>query len=232
MSSVLCTICARGGSKGVKNKNIKEILGKPLIAYSIEQAKNSGLFEHIIVSTDSEQIMEVAKQYGAEVIFKRPDDLATDSAGKLPVIRHAFCESEKYYKKKFDYLVDLDATAPIRKSEDIINSLQQIQNDNKRNLITAVPARKSPYFNQVELEKGMVKLSKTPEKPILRRQDAPEVFDMNASIYIWTRDSILNDEKIIDSNTSLYVMDEWSMFDVDTEIDYKIVEMLLKELHV
>lgn len=232
MNSVLCTICARGGSKGVKNKNIKQINGKPLIAYTIEQAQKSGIFEHIVVSTDSDLIADTSKEYGAEVFFKRPDDLASDTAGKLPVIQHAFNESEKYYSKYFDYIVDLDATAPIRKVQDIINSYKQIVETKGDNLITAVPARKSPYFNQVEMEDGLVKLSKTPEKPILRRQDAPNVYDMNASIYIWTRDAILNNEKVIDNNTTLYVMDEMSMFDVDTEIDFKIVEMLIKELDV
>jgi len=232
MNSILCTICARGGSKGVKNKNIKELNGKPLIAYTIEQAKASQIFEHIVISTDSDDIATVAKQYGAEVFFKRSTEMASDYAGKLDVIKDAFIRSEKYYNKKFDYLIDLDATAPLRSVENIVNSYNQIVQTNGKNLITAVPARKSPYFNQVELDNGFVHLSKVPEKPILRRQDTPKVYDMNASIYIWTRDAIYNNNKIIDNYTSLYIMDEMSMFDVDTEIDFKIVEMLMKELNV
>ena len=126
MSNILCTICARGGSKGVKNKNIKELKGKPLIAYTIEQAKASGLFEHIVISTDSDDIANVAKEYGAEVFFKRSEEMASDTAGKLDVIKDAFEKSEKYYNKTFDYLIDLDATAPLRIVEDIINSLKKM----------------------------------------------------------------------------------------------------------
>ncbi|WP_041960440.1 acylneuraminate cytidylyltransferase family protein [Sulfurospirillum arsenophilum] len=229
---VLCTICARGGSKGVKNKNIRELSGKPLIAYTIEQAKKSEIFEHIVISTDSDAIATVAKQYGAEVLFMRPAELASDTAGKLPAIQHAFIESEKYYGMQFDAIVDLDATAPIRKVSDIIASYNLLLNGNFGNIITAVPARKSPYFNQVELGKeGRVSLSKIPDIPILRRQDAPKTYDMNASIYIWKKEALLSGVSIINDMTGLYVMDEISMFDVDTEIDFKIIEMIMKEFN-
>lgn len=233
MSQILCTICARGGSKGVKNKNIKEINGKPLIAYTIEQALKSKLFTHIVVSTDCDNIADVAKQFGAEVFFKRPEELANDTAGKIPVIQHACQKSESYYKTQFDYIIDLDATAPIRQITDIINSYQYFLDNNFDNLITAVNARKSPYFNQIELyENNKIALSKTPKHQILRRQDAPKTYDMNASIYIWKRKVLLKTKPLIDERTGLYVMDEASTFDVDTPIDFKIVEMLIKELNV
>ena len=197
MKNVLCTICARGGSKGVKNKNIKEINGKPLIAYTVEQAKESGLFEHIVLSTDSDDIARTAQEYGAEVFFKRSAEMASDSAGKLDVIRDVFVRSEEYYDTTFDYLVDLDATAPLRNVEDIINSFKQlIENDNS-NLITAMPSRRSPYFNLVEQNKeGKVYLSKTLDSAIVRRQDAPKSYDMNASIYIWKRNVILHEDSL------------------------------------
>ena len=116
MSSVLCTICARGGSKGVKNKNIKLINGKPLIAYTIEQAQKSKLFEHIVISTDSDDIANISKEYGAEVFFKRDAALSSDTAGKLDVIRDAFIKSENYYGEKYDFQIDLDATSPENRS--------------------------------------------------------------------------------------------------------------------
>ncbi|MBT6051301.1 MAG: acylneuraminate cytidylyltransferase family protein, partial [Candidatus Scalindua sp.] len=103
----------RGGSKGVPNKNLRELHGKPLMAYTIAQAKESGLFRHIVVSTDSEEIAESARNLGAEAWFLRPPDLATDEAPKLPVIRHAFLESESHYGQQFDVLVDLDVTSPL-----------------------------------------------------------------------------------------------------------------------
>ena len=229
MRNVLCTICARGGSKGVKNKNIKDINGKPLIAYTIEQAKASNLFEHIVISTDSDEIARVAKEYGAEVFFKRSAEMASDSAGKLEVIQDAFIRSEKYYNKKFDYLIDLDATAPLRSVEDIINSFNQfIENDND-NLITAMPSRRSPYFNLIEQDKDdKVYLSKSLDESVVRRQDAPKSYDMNASIYIWKRDIILNKNTLFLEKTGLYVMPEERSIDIDTELDYKFVEFLIK----
>ena len=113
---ILCTICMRGGSKGVPNKNLRLLKGKPLMAYTIEKAIKSELFEHIIVSTDSEQIAKTALSLGAESWFLRPAHLATDSSAKLPAIRHAFLESEKRFKENYDILFDLDATSPLRKN--------------------------------------------------------------------------------------------------------------------
>ncbi|KIM05861.1 MAG: flagellar modification protein B [Sulfurovum sp. AS07-7] len=230
MSNILCTICARGGSKGVKNKNIKELCGKPLIAYTIEQAKASSLFEHIVISTDSDDIANVAKKYGAEVFFKRSAEMASDTAGKLDVIRDAFKRSEKYYNRTFEYLIDLDATAPLRSVDDIINSFKQFKENDNDNLITAMPSRRSPYFNLVEQDQyGRVYLSKKLDSAVVRRQDAPKSYDMNASIYIWKRDVILNKDSLFLEKTGLYVMPEERSIDIDTEFDYKFVEFLMKE---
>ncbi|RXJ92879.1 flagellar modification protein B [Malaciobacter molluscorum] len=230
MSNILCTICARGGSKGVKNKNIKKLNGKPLIAYSIEQAKASKLFEHIVISTDSNDIENIAKKHGAEVFFKRSSEMASDTAGKLDVIKDAFKRSEEYYNKTFDYLIDLDVTAPLRSVEDIINSFKQFKENNNDNLITVMPSRRSPYFNLVEQDNdGKVFLSKKFDSTVVRRQDAPKSYDMNASIYIWKREVILNESSIFLEKTGLYVMPEERSIDIDTELDYKFVEFLMKE---
>jgi len=233
MSNILCTICARGGSKGVKNKNIKELNGKPLIAYTIEQAKASGLFEHIVISTDSDDIANVAKQYGAEVFFKRSAKMASDTAGKLDVIKDAFVRSEEYYNKTFDYLIDLDATAPLRSVEDIINSFKQFKQNNHDNLITAMPSRRSPYFNLVEQDKdGKVYLSKKLDSAVVRRQDAPKSYDMNASIYIWKREIILNENSIFLDNTGLFVMPEERSIDIDNELDFEFAQFLMEKKDV
>jgi CMP-N,N'-diacetyllegionaminic acid synthase len=230
MSDVLCTICARGGSKGVKNKNIKLLNGKPLIAYTIEQAQNSGLFEHIVISTDSNEIATIAMKYGAEVFFKRSAEMASDTAGKLDVIRDAFMRSEEHYGKKYDFLIDLDATSPLRSIQDIIDSYQQFLKDDNDNLITAMPSRRSPYFNLVEVDsKGKVALSKKLDSNVIRRQDAPKSYDMNASIYIWKRDIILNENSIFLDNTGLYVMPEERSIDIDSELDFEFVEFLMRK---
>ncbi|MFA6196770.1 MAG: acylneuraminate cytidylyltransferase family protein [Sulfurimonas sp.] len=227
---VLCTICARGGSKGVKNKNIRVINSKPLIAYTIEQAKESNLFEHIVVSTDSEAIADISKEYGAEIFFKRDERMASDTAGKLEVIRDAFIKSEEHYNEKFDYLIDLDATAPLRNVQDIINSFKQFLESDNDNLITAMPSRRSPYFNLIEQdENGKVFVSKNLNEKILRRQDSPKTYDMNASIYIWKRDTILRQDSVFLEKTGLYIMPEERSIDIDSELDFKFVEFIMRE---
>lgn len=229
-NNILCTICARGGSKGVLNKNIREINGKPLIAYSIEIAKQTGLFDHIVISTDSDEIASVAMSFGAEVFFKRPSELASDTAAKLPVIRHAFTESEKFYGVEFRYLIDLDATSPLRIADDITGAYKLLIDGGYDNIITAMPSRRSPYFNMVEVNSdGHAHICKKIGSDIVRRQDAPACFDMNASIYIWKRQALLNNDSVLTDNTGLYVMPEERSIDIDTSLDFEFVSFLLKK---
>jgi len=227
---MLCSICVRGGSKGVKNKNIRLINGKPLIAYTIEQAKKSGLFEHVVISTDSDEIADVAKKYGGEVFFKRAAELSHDKAAKIPVIRDALLRSEEYYGNKFDYVVDLDATSPLREVDDILKAFELFKTKGYDNLFSVTPSHRSPYFNMIEVVDGKVKLVKP--SSFIRRQDVPETYDMNASIYIWKRDVLLNNDTLFLENTGIYVMPKERSFDIDDEIDFKIVEFLLKEKDV
>ena len=122
--NILITICARGGSKGVKDKNIRLLSGKPLITHTIDLAKNWDKASKIICSTDSDRIAEVARQSGAEIPFIRPVELATDSVGKIDVIRHALINCEKKYNLRYDIIVDLDCTNPMRTIEDLDNCLK------------------------------------------------------------------------------------------------------------
>ncbi|MER2076742.1 acylneuraminate cytidylyltransferase family protein [Psychrobacillus psychrotolerans] len=226
--SRICTICARGGSKGVKNKNTKLLVGKPLIAHSIEQAKQSGLFDTIAVSSDSDEILAIAKQFGADILVERPFELATDQAAKLPVIQHCLSAAEEKLGKQFEVIVDLDATSPLRLVEDIIQSIQLFEDNlDVENLITGAPSRRSPYFNLVEVnEEGYADLSKRLDKVIVRRQEAPKCYDMNASIYIWKREILLNSTSIFQSKTLLYEMPEERSVDIDSELDFEFVSFL------
>lgn len=228
---MICTICARGGSKGVPGKNIRPMLGLPLIAYSIDQARSSGLFEAIAVSSDDPEILSTAKKYGAEILVKRPSELATDTAGKLPVIQHCFLEAEKKFGGQFDIVVDLDVTSPLRTPEDIVQSVEMLFSSKANNVITGNRSRKSPYFNLVEQnEAGWVQLAKTVAgQAVVSRQAAPKTYDMNASIYVWTRKSLLNNDKVITDRTSIYVMPEDRSIDIDSEIDWKLVELLMTD---
>jgi CMP-N,N'-diacetyllegionaminic acid synthase len=224
----LCTICARGGSKGVKGKNLRPLLGKPLLAYSIEQAKASGLFAAIAVSSDSDLILETAREYGADHLIKRPDELATDQAAKLPVIQHCAAEVERLQGQTFDTIVDLDATSPLRSVEDIRAAVALLEESDANNVLTAMPSRRSPYFNLVELNaEGFVELSKPLTVPIVRRQDAPKCFDMNASIYAWNRPVLFESQSIFNKGTCLYVMPEERSIDIDSELDFAFVEFLM-----
>lgn len=227
----ICTICARGGSKGVKNKNLLELLGKPLIAHSILQAKKSNLFDVIAVSSDSVEIIEVAKEYGADYVIKRPDELATDMAAKLPVIQHCVRQVEQLSKMKFDTITDIDATSPLRTIEDLENAVTMFEKNNyATNLISAAPARRSPYFNLIEEgTDGYVRLSKPLDKTIVRRQDAPKTYDMNASIYIWKRSSFFNEQSVFTEKSILYVMPEDRSQDIDSELDFEIVKLLAEK---
>ena len=229
---ILCTICARGGSKGVKNKNIRDLNGKPLIAYTIKQALDWKKAKRVVCSTDSKEIAEIAKKYGSTVPFLRPKELATDNIGKLEVIKHAALKCEEIFDEKYDIIVDLDVTAPIRTIKDIDNCLKTFSEKKPDVLFSVVPARKNPYFNMVEKrENGFVKLSKTTPYAIVRRQDAPKVYDMNASIYFFSGTFLLNDKNnSINSSdrAMIYVMNEISALDIDKEIDFKYTEFLIK----
>lgn len=229
---IVCSICARGGSKGVPNKNVRLLNGRPLIEYSISQALATGLFDAVVVSSDSEDILRIAESSGATLLVKRPPELATDRAAKLPVIQHCLLEAERQLKRTFDVVVDLDATAPLRNAEDIVGAYRLLVDTDAQNVITAMPARRSPYFNMVELnERGYVKLSKTLEHPVVRRQDAPSCFDMNASIYVWHRNALMASTSIFMERTRLYVMPEDRSIDIDTELDFQFVDFLLRRKH-
>ena len=224
----ICTICARGGSKGVENKNLRPLAGKPLIAHSLEQARASGLFDLIAVSSDSPAILEAARTWGADELIERPAELAGDRADKAPAIRHCLAAAEARRATTFAVLVDLDATSPLRAVEDIRGAVALLEDSGASSVITAAPARRSPYFNQVELDADdRVRLCKPPTRAIGRRQDAPPCFDMNASIYVWRRGRFMSDPKVFYPDTRLYVMPEARSHDIDSELDFSIVEFLM-----
>ena len=225
--NILCTICARAGSKGVTNKNLRPINSKPLIVYSIEQALATKLFDQIVVSSDSAEIRNVALANGATHAVERPFELASDTAPKLPAIRHCVESAEKKFGK-FEVIVDLDATAPLRNPEDILGALELLKTTNSDNVITGTPAHRSPYFNLVETnEQGIVHLSKQPRAAVDRRQDSPECFDMNASIYVWRRHALFENETLFTKSTRLFVMPRERSIDIDSQADFDMVEWLM-----
>lgn len=180
----LCTICARSGSRGVVNKNIRQLGNKPLLAYSILQARASKLFQTIAVSSDCDEILNAAHKWGVDYLIKRPKPLAADNAPKVPAIKHCLVSVEELTGETFDIIVDLDVTSPLRYVSDITDVVRLLETRQISNVITGTPAHHSPYFNIVEIDnQGTVKLSKPLAKPIICRQDTPKCYDLNASIY-------------------------------------------------
>lgn len=229
MTSRLCTVCARGGSKGVANKNLAVMAGRTLVGHSIRQARLSGLFEMIGCSSDSEAILEAARAEGADLLIRRPPEMATDTAGKLQVLQHALGEAERASGRTFDTYVDLDATSPLRTIDDIRAAVALLESSGAPAVITGAPARRSPYFNLVEERPdGTVGLAKTSRTPILRRQDAPRCFDMNASIYVWAVAAFKADARVFYDDTRLYEMPEERSIDIDSPLDLEIVRMLME----
>ena len=228
----LCTICARGGSLGVKNKNLQEINGISLIGISITQAKRSNLFSHVAVSSDCPNILSEAERFGADHLIKRPDDLATSTAGKIPTIQHAVKWMQEKLNITFETLVDLDVTSPLRLVRDIVEAVELKEiNREVKNVITGTPARRSPYFNLVESDlEGWVHLSKqTKTAGVIRRQDSPKCYDMNASIYVWDNQSLFESQYLSFSQTKILVMPEERSIDVDSELDLDFVRFIAQK---
>lgn len=236
MSNFLITICARGGSKGIPKKNIKDLANKPLIAYTINHAKqfkewlesNHGYTVFIELSTDAEEIKTVATTYQLNTDYTRPHYLASDSAGKLDAIRDILIYKEEAVKLKFDYILDLDVSAPMRNLNDLVKAYNIfIEDHNALNLFSVSPAQKNPYFNMVEQNKnGYWELSKSVEGDVLSRQTAPIVKEMNASFYFYKRNFYDSEKLYLFKKALIYTMEHES-FDLDHHIDFEFLEFLI-----
>jgi CMP-N,N'-diacetyllegionaminic acid synthase len=226
---ILGTICCRGGSKGVPGKNIKMLNDKPLIAYTIETALASTLLNDTIISTDDELIASTAKKYGANVPFMRPNDLATDTASKWPVFIHALEAYEKMYGVQVDYLVDMDVTVPLKNPFDINGAIQKALDDTSVDVvITGYEPERNPYFNMMEIRPdGFAEIVKKGEKPIVRRQDAPEVYSLTPAAYVVKKSALYEFEHWSKAKCKIYPMPRERAVDIDTEIDFRIVEFLM-----
>ena len=225
----ICTICDRGGSKGIPDKNLRLLMGRPLIGHSGRQALDCGLFDIVAISSDSETILEAAAAEGPVHPIRRPAELATDRADKTPVMRHAVDSVERETGFEFQTMVDLDATSPLRRTSDIQACIDMIEKDGHGNILTAMPARRSPYFNQLEQrENGRWGLSKPPAQVVTGRQRAPATFDMNASIYAWSRVSFMNGPELFSADTAVHVMPLERSWDIDEPIDLEVVAFLME----
>ena len=230
---ILITICARGGSKGIPGKNIKIINGIPLIVYTIKLAKKIQQKYNAIItlSTDDVETKKIAESFGVSSRYERPSFLATDSAGKIDTVNHVLLYEEKLANNKFNFILDLDVTSPLRTIEDIENSLNLLLNKlDAKNLFSVNPAARNPYFNMVEKNSnGFYTLIKTSSnESVITRQSAPKVYDLNASFYWYKRSFFESEEKSAITDKSLIYEMNHICFDLDHPIDFLFMEYLLK----
>lgn len=242
MNKVLGIITARGGSKGIPGKNIKLLAGKPLITYTIEAAKNSGIFDpavggvsRLILSTDDPAIAEVAKKYGCEVPFMRLAELAKDTTPHLPVIQHAvkwLKDNENYVP---DYVAILQPTAPLRQPWHLKEAFEMLQKSGADSVVSLseIPGHNNPMW-AVKVENGLASLLVTNEplyKRISRRQSLPPAYTQNGAVYIF-KTGLLNTAKpnLYGEKTAGYVMDKKYSINIDTLEDWSKAEKLLKPI--
>ena len=221
---ILVIIPARGGSKGIPHKNIKPLNGKPLIYYTIDEARQIVNDEDICVSTDDSEIIKCVEDYGLNVPFVRPEELATDTAGTYEVLLHAISFYEKQ-GRHYDAVLLLQNTSPFRKAEQIKEALS-LYNNNVDMVVSVKECAANPYYCVFEEDKnGYLHVCKG-EGNIFRRQDAPKVYEYNGAIYIMNAEKLKTTHMHKMQKRVKYVMDDLSSFDLDTMWDWEMAERI------
>lgn len=219
--TILAIIPARGGSKGLPGKNIKTLAGKPLIGWTIEEAKKSKYIDRLIVSSDDDEIISVAKNFDVEIPFKRPAELAKDNSSSSEVVIHAL----KKINNSYDYFILLQPTSPLRKSEHIDEAIELCYNSNSTSCV-AITEISKPLEWMYNLDNSNYLLPLINNK-IQRRQDAKKIFALNGSIYIVRTNEFIESNKFMTERTVGYLMDKKSSTDIDDITDFNIAEYLL-----
>ena len=239
MANVLITICGRAGSKGFKNKNLKVFLGKPLVLYTVAAARGfaaerADLSVDIALSTDSEALIDiVAQQAKGVAIVKRPEELGGDLVAKMAVMQHTQAEMERRTGKKYDYVIDLDITSPLRRAGDVKNAFEIMEAHPQLDVVfTVAEARRNPYFNMVK-RKDEIEVEKVIASNLTARQQAPEMFDMNASIYVFNGNFMRTNTTahLWDGRCAASVMFDTGILDIDSEEDYLLMEVIADHLY-
>ena len=219
---VLGLVPARGGSKGVPGKNLRPVMGKPLVAYAIQCGLDTHSIDHLVVSTDSDEISRVAREYGASVPFKRPANLALDATPMFPVIEHALHACEAHYRATAEAIVLLHPTSPLRSVEDVEACITIMSDSGCDAVISATPAKRSPHFNMMVRAGEYYRLA-IPDADVARRQDAPPVFDLDTSVWVYSRRAIVEAMGRIPERTKLYLIPEERSIDLDTDLDFRML---------
>ncbi len=224
----LAIIPARCGSKGIKDKNIYPLLGKPLIAWSIDAALHAEYITKTVVSSDCDKILSVAKEYGAHPI-KRPEALATDTAPSEPLILDVIEQLEQR-GESYDYIVLLQPTSPLRNSDDIDEAIKRLLQTGADALISVYEPSHSPYKAFIRNENGFLRGIVDNDKPFMRRQDLPPVYFTNGAIYIIDTSIFKDTKRLFCERTIPYIMSAKKSVDIDTLDDIKRAEKSLESL--
>lgn len=222
---VVAIIPARAGSKGLPRKNIKNIAGKPLIVWTIEAALNSKCITKTVVSSEDDEILNISKKYGADII-KRPKELASDKSTSESIVLHVI-DVLNSNKEKFDFLVLLQPTSPLRTSKDIDNAFELMLNDKATSVISAYEADNKILKAFKYSESGYVEGISNINFSFMRRQDLPKIFMPNGAIYIVDKNVFTKNKSLATSKTSCYIMPIKFSIDIDTESDLKLAEKKL-----
>lgn len=228
---ILALIPARGGSKGLPRKNIRPLLGKPLIAWSIEHGLSSKYLDSVVVSTDDEEIASIAKKHGAQAPFLRPKELATDEATSIDVIAHAV-DSLRVAGDAFDYLVLLEPTSPLREAPDIDACIERLVDAAAALAIVSVAKLEGahPEFNVlIDKTTGYIrKVNGGADFRILRRQELPDAYFLEGTIYMSDIGALLSRRTFYHEMTLAYVVPRWKSVEIDELTDFICAEALLK----
>lgn len=228
MKNIYALICARGGSKGIKNKNLLLINNKSLIARSVLLAKKCKYIKKVFVSTDSKKIAQEARKYGAEVPFLRPKNLSKDNTPEIQVWKHAINYLEKVKNLKIDFIVNMPTTAPLKTLNDINSCIKKAVKNNFDMIFTATEAYRNPFFNLVKIKKNRVIPVFQNSKNIFRRQDAPKFYDLTTICYVIKVKFIKNSQTIFSGRSGIVKIPKERSIDIDDKIDYKIAKLLSK----
>lgn len=222
----LAIIPARSGSKGLKDKNIKLLNGKPLLAYSIEAAKNSGIFEEIYVSTDSKLYADIAIEYGASVPFLRSEKNATDTASSWDVVMEALSQYEEK-GRAFDTVTLLQPTTPLRTADNIKEAYEVLQRNNTYSVVSVCEVEHSPLWCNTLPQDGSMENFIRKDISILPRQKLDTYYRINGAVYMVRVPYFKTCKTIYDKNCTAYIMDKEKSIDIDDEFDFKLVTAII-----
>lgn len=220
---ILAIIPARGGSKGVPRKNIRELAGKPLIAWTIEEAKKSKYITRLILSSEDEEIIKVGKNFDCEVPFIRPTELAQDYTPGIDPVLHAIKQCSNY-----DYVVVLQPTSPLRTVKDIDDCIEYTLQQQAKFCVSVTEPDKSPYWMYTLIDSKLQPLIKH-EQLSTRRQDLPSAYALNGSIYVGQIEALLKEKSFLTEDTIAYIMTKEKSYDIDTMHDFEICDFLLSK---